>query len=136
MMRQLPLQCRLESALAYRLEQTALPEKVPRVSLEILQQLVQKSLLFVCKFGHRLHLLMKLCVRLTTYTVFRTRPASLEHEIAHLQHSHPLWQYNAVEISFSTTKLQELAENDDLLQRQTSYKGNLVQMLLREHVSV
>ena len=32
-------------------------------------------MLFVCKIGHRLHLLMKLCVRMTTYTVFRTRPA-------------------------------------------------------------
>ncbi len=69
MMRQFPLQCRLESALAYRLEQAPLAEYVPRVPFEVLQQLLEERLLFVCKFGHRLHLLMKLCVRLTTYTV-------------------------------------------------------------------
>ena len=55
--------------LAYRLEQTALPENLTDVSLEILQQFVQKLLLSGCKFGHRLRLPVKLCVRMTTYTV-------------------------------------------------------------------
>ena len=77
MMRQLPLQGRLESTLAYRLEQAPLAEYVPRVPFEVLQQLLEKRLLFVCKIGHRLHLLMKLCVRMTTYTVFRTRPLEI-----------------------------------------------------------
>ena len=36
MMRQLPLQGRLESTLAYRLEQAPLPEYVPRVPFEVL----------------------------------------------------------------------------------------------------